>query len=193
MAANTLNAEAAGQCFWGLVLHSSPARERHVAGQPDTQRGSDGWREWGNPSQPRNLPKTGVGGCEQVQQGPCWRDRLPTSLGPGWACPTTHLLCSLRVAVSLCWASGLRVGPATSAVPQGAGDNDQGPSYYFPGTCWVPGTVLRSFYQSGRNNKGTDNNNMNSKSCFPSAHEGWALTLLITPKAGLLLPSFHRE
>lgn len=44
MAANILNAEAAGQCFWGLELNGSPAREKEgwSVGQTHSQALMDG-------------------------------------------------------------------------------------------------------------------------------------------------------
>lgn len=180
MAANTLSAEVAGRCFWGLVLNGPPAREKEgwPVSQTRSQASMDGGSGTTCPSLETSLRLLWAGG-EQVQEGPCWRDQLCLSLGPG--CPLPHLLCSWAVEVSLLWASGFRRAQPHPLCPRELGIMT---SYYFPGTCWVSGTVLRGLYQSGKNNKGTNNSNLNSKSYFLRAYEGWALILLITPQAG---------
>lgn len=60
MAVNALNAEAAEQCFQGLVLNGLPAREKE--GWPVSQAHSQDQtdkRQWGNSSGSGNLPQTG--------------------------------------------------------------------------------------------------------------------------------------
>ena len=100
MAANILNAEAAGQCFGGLALNGSPAREkeRWSVSQTHSQALMDG----GSGATPPSLEiplRLMCAGCEQVQKDSAGETRLGLSPAhpfgsstpkPGLVLPSLH-------------------------------------------------------------------------------------------------------